>query len=397
MGRSFIGEKSHIREHAGLVVGATGLMTAGVLTTFLAPILANSFAEDHGFGIERAGWLVSSAQGSLALSVLLMVPALPRLDRRKVGTAGALTVSTSLCLMAFTNRFDIALALQIVIGVGAGLSFASANSALAFARLPERAFSITTITWMVIGSVMLTLGPVLHGMWPRGGIYIGIAAAELLCIAAAVRLPDVRGLPKDRTDGIGAVPTKDRGGVGNVIAAPLLLVAIAVSETGNSMIWTFGESLGVHAGLSEHTTATVLGLSQLIGLAGAAITLLIGDKVQKMFLIVPAITALAFGNFLVGTADTAVWFVVGLVVVSIGYYCQSPLLLALAAELDTTAGKLVVLAGGVTLAVGGVAPALGGWIASRQGNWSQLGIAAMALGLSALPLLVIPVKAARGT
>lgn len=81
-------------------------------------------------------------------------------------------------------------------GLGAGLSYASANSALAYARYPERAFSIVTISWMLAGAAMLTLGPMLHDAWPHEGIYLGMATAELLCIAFILRLPDARRLPK---------------------------------------------------------------------------------------------------------------------------------------------------------------------------------------------------------
>ncbi|MCH9736889.1 MAG: hypothetical protein K0U78_20440, partial [Actinomycetia bacterium] len=51
--------------------------------------------------------------------------------------------------------------------------------------------------------------------------------------------------------------------------------------------------------------------------------------------------------------------------------------------------------GGAALVAGAFAPALGGWIAGADGHWWRLGVAALALILSAIPLLVLPVRVAK--
>jgi MFS family permease len=396
------------KEHKGLVVGAAGMMVAGFLPTFLSPLLAVSFAHQFGFGIEQAGLLVACGQGGVALSAFVIVPFLPRLDRRNVGVAGALIAAVCLTLTGFASGFGVVLILQIVMGMGAGLAYACANSALAYARLPERAFSIVTITWMLVGAAMLTLGPTLHDVWPKVGFYLGMAGAELLCVVFIARLPEVRGLPKDElsAEQLEQKMNKPNGPRNQAAPEPsrrkgifspaiLLIGATWIMNVGNLMIWTYAQSIGEQSGLSTQDTSTILGLSQLIGLVGAGITLTIGGKVGKMVLIVPAVIALAGGNLLVGTATSPVVFIVGFLAVNISFFCISPLLLSLAAELDTNSGQLVVLVGAVTLVAGGIAPALGGWIAGTGEHWSRLGVTALALGLLALPLLVPPVRTAK--
>jgi len=396
------------KEHKGLVVGAAGMMAAGFLTTFLSPLLAVSFAKEFGFGIEQAGLLVACGQGGVAISAFGILPFLPRLDRRRVGIAGALVVAACLSLTGFATGFGPVLALQIMMGIGAGLCYACANSALAYARFPERAFSIVTMTWMLVGALMLTLGPILHDVWPKVGIYLGIATAELACVAFIVRLPDVRSLPKgdpsaaqlgDETGAQGVLPDEVAAGSSgprSIFGAAILLIgAMWLLEAGNAMVWTFAESIGERAGLSVQYTATFLGLSQLIGLVGAGITLAFGAKVPKMVILVPAVVALAVGNLLVGTAEGPAPFVVGFLAINLAFFCLVPLLLALAAELDTNSGRLVVLAGGAALVAGAIAPALGGWIAGPGGHWSRLGVIALALVLLTLPLLVLPVRTAK--
>jgi predicted MFS family arabinose efflux permease len=401
-------DESGAKEHKGLVVGAAGMMVAGSLTNFLSPLVAVSFADQFGFGIARTGLLVAGGQGGVALSAVAILPFLPRLDRRKVGVGGALIAAVCLALTGYVRGFGAVLVLQIVMGLAAGFAYACANSALAYARQPERAFSIVIITLMLSGAAMLTLGPTLHDVWPKAGVHVGIAGAELLCIVFIARLPDVRGLPKDGLSAVQpdgetntpmappskawAQPSRLRG----IFSPAILLIgAVWMINVGTLMIWTYAHTIGEGTGLSAQNTSTFLGLSQLIGLVGAGITLGFGGKVGKMVLIVPAVISLAVGNLLIGTATSPPVFIEGFLAVNIAFYCLEPLLLALAAELDTNSGQLVVLVGAMTLVAGGGAPALGGWIAGAGGDWSRLGVTALALGLLALPLLIPPIRTAK--
>lgn len=390
---------AHRNEHSGLIVGAAGLMVAGVLTANLSPLLAVSFAEGLGFGIERAGVLVSAGQGGVALSVLAMVPLLPRLDRKIVGAVGACIAAASLALTGFTTTYTVVLFLQIVMGLGAGLSFASANSALAYSRLPERSFSLVTITWMVVGSALLALGPTLHEMWPGAGVYLGIATVELLCVVFISRLPDVRRLPRAAEVVTSPGSSTDRPvrswSRGWLTAAVSFAGAIALIFVGNAIIWTYAQSIGAHSGLSAQATGTLLGLSQLTGVIGTAITFFFGSTINKMRIIVPAGIALGCGGLLVGTSATPLPYVTGLIAMFVAFYCLVPLLLALATEMDTNSGRFVVLISAVTLIAGGSSPALGGMIVGAHHDWTRLGVVSFVLLIAAIPMLMPPVRAAR--
>ncbi len=389
-------------EHHGLVAGSAGMMVAGFLTTFLSPLLAISFAKEFDFGTQYAGLLVAAGQTGVAVTAIAVLPLLPRLDRRALGIFGAVLTAGCLALTGLVGSFAAVLALQVVMGLGAGLSYAAANSALAYARHPERAFSIVTISWMLAGAAMLTLGPMLHDAWPKEGIYLGIAAAELLCVAFIVRLPDVRTLPKDdpapagqHGNKAGDDSTRTTPAGSTRSAAILLVAALLLMNIGNMMIWTYAQSIGEQTGLSTEFTATFLGLSQLVGLLGSGLTLALGGKVSKMVLAVPAVLLLATGNLLVGTAASPAPFTIGFIAVNIAFFCLSPLLLALAAELDTRSGQLVVIAGAASLVAGSIAPALGGAIAGPDQHWARLGFTALSLALLSIPLLVPPVRKAQ--
>ncbi len=402
MTETAVDQPEALREHKGLVPASAALMVAGFLTTFLSPMLATSFANEFDFGIEQAGLLVACGTAGVAVSALGVLPFIDRLNRRTLGIVGVLVAAAGMVATGFAASFGVVLVLQILVGLGAGLAYAAANSALAYSRVPERAFSIVTISWLVVGAAMLSLGPVLHSAWPKVGIYLAIAAAELLCLVLIVRLPDVRNLPKDNESTEELEQEVDPGEaeaspspLGSRRAALLLVAAVLVMNIGNLVIWTYAEDIGEKAGLSPQATATFLGLSQLVGLVGAGITLLIGDRVGKMMIFVPAVVLLAVGNLLVGTAANPAMFIIGFLLINITFFCLSPLLLALAAELDSSSGRLVVIVGAATLIAGAIAPAIGGFIAGSDEVWSRLGYTAFALALISLPVLIGPVRAAK--
>lgn len=247
---------------------------------------------------------------------------------------------------------------------------------------------------MLAGAAMLTLGPQLHDAWPHEGIYLGMAAAELLCVVFILRLPDVRTLPKNDPVTV-AGPRKTAAAT--AFPATLLVGALLLMNVGNMMIWTYAQSIGERAGLSNEFTSTFLGLSQLVGLIGTGLTLALGGRVSKMLIVVPAVVVLAVGNLLVGTSTGPAPFTIGFLAVNIAFFCLSPLLLALAAELDSRSGQLVVIAGAASLVAGSIAPALGGAIAGPEEHWARLGFTALSLVLMAIPLLVLPVRRGRAT
>ena len=104
---------AHLDEHKGLIVGAAGMMVAGVLTANLSPLLAVSFADELGFGIERAGVLVPPGKVELRFpfcddsAVAPIGPTNRGFSRRVCGAAACLA------LTGFTTTFTVVLALQI--------------------------------------------------------------------------------------------------------------------------------------------------------------------------------------------------------------------------------------------------------------------------------------------
>ncbi len=328
-----------VPEHKDLVVGSVGLVIAGILTTFLAPLVTALFADDFKFGAGQAGILVAAGLAGVAVAAFAIAPVIGRLSRKKIGLIGAGTATIGLVATGFwATSFPEVLVAQIVTGLGAGLSYSAANSALSFARFPEKAFSTTTIAYMLVGAGMLTLGPLLHELYPLRGIYLGMALAEALCMLLILRLPDVRNLPQAHEPPPELPPTAVTEGKPRLrrfmTPGAVLVVAFLILNAGNMAIWSFAQNIGEASGLSNEATSTFLGISQLVGLLGAGVTMVLGGKVGKMTILAPAVAMLAIGNLAIGISWIPLVFMIGFVVVNIAFFCLSPLVLALAAELD---------------------------------------------------------------
>ena len=351
---------------------AAGMMVAGVLTANLSPLLAVSFADELGFGIERAGVLVRRARWSCGLSVLAMIPLLPRLDRRIVGSVGACRgrVFGADRLHHDIHRRPGAADPD---GPGRRTSFASANSARVFPAA-ERAFSIVTITWMVVGSALLALGPKLHDTWRR---QVFIRHRDRGAVVRGVHLPDHRtcgrlpAAPEAADDAISRTEQDDRRASRGWLTA-------AASSSGQSPSFSsptrsFGPTPNPWAcmpGCHRSRRGRFWGVPTDRGHRNGNHTAF-GVTAYKMRIIVPAGVALGVGGLLVGISATPAPYIGGLVAMFVAFYRLVPLLLALAAELDRNSGRFVVLISAVTLIAGGSAPALGGRIVGVAHDWTR--------------------------
>ena len=153
------------------------------------------------------------------------------------------------------------------------------------------------------------------------------------------------------------------------------------------------QDLGVQAGLSDQTTGTFLGVSQLVGLLGTLAPWLLGRLIGRAALGAAGFLLAAVGILMVGLVHTPSGYIAGNLAVNLGYWVTLPLALSVASDLDRDGGRLVAfmlgmssvgLAFGPSLAgplLGGADTTLGGWI---------FGV----IGLAAVPLIIAPAVAA---
>lgn len=391
---------SRLGEPRGLLIGGIAAGVAGVMADLLSPIYATSFHKGFGLSNTEAGFLVTAALGMMAVSEFGLAHSIGRRNLKHVTTVGVALSCIALLYISEVsdNGFWSLFAGMAVLGLGCGLSFVAGNAALSHASNSERAFGLLTFWYMIFVFVMMSTNPVLRQIYPLVLPYAAMVAVQLLCLALVWwKLPDTRTLAAERA--AAAVDADAAGGRGSEALAlfgplPLLLgLAVTVSQLSVAGLWTFAQELGDTAGLSSQTTATFLGVSQLIGLLGTLAPWLLGRLIGRAALGAVGFLLAAVGILLVGLVHTPAGYIAGNLAVNLGYWITLPLALSVASDLDREGGRLVAfllgmssvgLAFGPSLAgplLGGADTTLGGWIFG-------------ALGLAAVPLIIAPAMAA---
>ncbi|MDP3972148.1 MAG: hypothetical protein Q8P61_04460, partial [Candidatus Nanopelagicales bacterium] len=264
---------------------------------------------------------------------------------------------------------------------------------LAQARSPVRAFSIATISVVLTGSILVAVIPDVESVLPGHGLFGAAAAVVFLCVVTAVGVRPVRRAlaaagrqcrrraEAEHTRGSREVPVIHGSRISGAWVA--LVVTMLMAAVGNFAVWTFVEEIGISLGMAEATTIRLLGVTQIIGLAGALVAAASGGRFRRVSLLPPALLLLAAGNLAIGLAGSPVFFIGGMIAVNVAFYCLNPLLFAKAAQLDPV-GRLAAVVGGASLAGSFIAPVVGGFLAGSDNQWARLSWTAALVILLAL-------------
>ena len=393
-----------MREPRGLLTGAIAAGVAGVMADLLSPLYATSFHRGFGLGNTQAGLLVTAALGSMAVVEFGLARTIAQRNLKVVATYGIVIAALSLLFISQVSGRGAAagfwplLAGMVALGLGCGLSFVAGNAALSYARNGERAFGLLSSWYMVFVFVMMATNPYLRQLYPIVLPYAAMIAVQLLCLVLIWwKLPDTRVIAAERTAAAGVPGTPDHPAAAPlelVSRLPLLLgLAVSLSQLAVAGLWTFAEEMGTGTGLSAEVTASFLGFSQLIGLLGALAPWLLGRLVGRTVLGVAGFLLCGVGILVVALIREPAAFIVGNLVINLGYWATLPLTLSVAADLDRNSGRLVAFMLGMSSIGLAIGPSLAGPLLGGQdttlGGW-VFGI----LGLLAVPLIVAPARAA---
>lgn len=368
-----------------LLVGGGALSIAGVLTTVVAPLLADGLRTTGLDNAAIGAHLTALHVVQVATIVILATTGwVARFDRRWSGLIGCGLGAAGFVGAAVVPAGSGVTLTMVLIGLGAGISYAAGGSALSYASDTERAYAAVTIASIVIGSAVLVgtaLAPLDDS---RVTIFGGLALVLVLLGLVGTRIPALGSAEPDRS---GPAPRwLDAPGAALIAGYFLLNVGILG-------IWTFSGQMGQAAGLSETGSWWVLGVAQVMSVLGCLIAARMGASAAKISVLVASVISLAVGKILI--ASTVLWaYLIGNLVTNLTFYTVIPFVFAAGADLNPRNGRLVVVVGASAMAAGAVAPLAAGLVAGDGDNWLALGIAAAAVIMTALPLLLLALRAA---
>ncbi len=358
-----------------LTIGAITAWLGGELMPFTMGVLTDGFK----FSLEHAGVLLSAEMAGAAALSLLLSPFVGKLDLRKMAFIGGLLIISGHSMTAMATGYVPVGVSRIITGAGTGILNAVVFAAIARTKEPERLMGFIEGVLALVGAFIMVLLPyVISGFGPRA--YFWALAALVLCTFWVFTW-----LPKSSAEE--EEKNKERPSV-SVPVVCLVACSSAALFSGQTLIWSFTERIGVTLGLSMEQIGWILGGTGLSGLAGAAVPTLLGRKYGRIPPLVFGI--LGMGASFIGTtfASEPVLYAVSL----IGYgffigFCV-PYAMGIIAAVDPL-GRMTALFGAVTPFCAIFLPAFGAYLITAY-SYRMLGL--MCVGctvVACLPLVAL--------
>lgn len=353
---------AHRREPSlgGAQTAAIVLSTSvAVVMLNVAPLVEPSLQRDAHFSAGDAGAAFSV---ELAAMGLTSIPAAAWIGRsgavRVARWAYAVFIAGSLLSAPALNSFAQYAAARGVAGIGAGMLMVLGMSLAARAGDPDRLYALITFAQLASGAAMLAglaaltdAGPVLNE------VLLASTALGALGIATAGRFNGAGAMPPP-TAPPPAAARSDR----HLVALALTFALVFNLVVG--AVWPFAAAYAPD--MASARVAQVLAGATVAGLAGAALALLVGNRVPRRRSLVAGYLGIALGAGVLHFARHPLGFAAGCCVFSLAWNFSVPYVFAAVASRDRTGTLMGVasLAFAAGLALG---PLLAGAVLNALG------------------------------
>jgi MFS family permease len=262
------------------MVASTGL---GYWPLYVLPLLVGQFMESRGYTASQAGLLGSLEIGAIALVTLGASRFLPAGNRRRLAVLGASLALLGQLLSAASHVFLPMALSRTLTGLGEGLAFAVGSAALTGHEEPDRLFGMVFVGRALVGSA---LAPLLSLSTSRLGVDPFVLMSIVTILAAMVI-----GLQKDIASPSPATDAalRPRGRQRTPLLKPsaallgcLLAAGVAFLALLDTVSWTFIERRGLSIGMTPVAVGNVLGLTNFLGMLGAALPIVAGERLGRV-------------------------------------------------------------------------------------------------------------------
>lgn len=272
-----------------------GLIAYQSLT--VSPLIVGALIDHRGFSTSMAGFVSSLEVFSMALVAFFLAPFINRLPRQYWAVGASLT----LALMQFSSAFNLMPSLfyveRVLAGLSAGVLVAILAATIPLARNPERLTALIILfdssaavgLYMTMPYLIANYGPV--------GVYGLLGGLTLLSVPVFLLIP---------AQGPKATPFSItmRGDTKR-----LATYAVLVSTAGMAL-WSFTERMGVSIGLDLETIGTIFAGGIFVGLAGATLAAVVGQRWGSFWPVLIATTCLLFTAFFLPQVSVPMVFII---------------------------------------------------------------------------------------
>lgn len=302
------------------------------------PVMLGGLADARGIAAALLGWIASAEILGLLLGGLVGTWLTARLGRRRLAIAGvAMVASANLASMSPELGVAGLIAIRLLGGVGGGCIYALGVSSLALTSNPARSVAWFSAILTLVATGVVGLLPIVlkHGGLDAGFLMLlGMAAISMLGIG---RLPESSAATT-------LAPSRGRGAKFDR-SVWILLTGMACFHVAPVIYWTYGERIGMGAGIPEATLGLTFAVSGVLGTAACFCTEGMARRLGQVGSL-RLVTMLLIGgllSWLVGTL-TPVSYLVRACLVTIPWAVGGVFQVNLANEIDPS-GRLSALVG----------------------------------------------------
>ncbi len=345
----------------------------------LLPLTMGVLTDGFKFSLEHAGVLLSVEMAGMAALSLLISPFVGKIDLRKMAFIGVLVVISGQSMTAMATGYVPVGASRFITGAGAGILTAVLFAAVARTREPERLMGLMNVVFALVTALFLVLLPyVISGFGPRA--YFWALAAVVLCTFWVFTW-----LPKSSAD------EEEKSKESPSVSVPVVCLVACSSAalfSGQALIWSFSERIGVTLGLSMEQIGWILGGGGLTGLAGAAFPTLLGRKYGRILPLVFSLLGIGASFIGITYASEPVLYAVSMLGYGFFFGFNMPYAMGIVAAVDPL-GRMSALFGALAPFCSALLPAIGGYLVTAY-SYQMIGLVCLGSTVVAcLPLVAL--------
>ncbi len=288
---------------------------------------------------------------------------------------------------AWVSDYAIMLAWRFAAGILGGLCVGIAFSVLARLDNPDRAFGLLLFVQFSIGSIVISLLPILENLFGAYAVFYIMAFFVLLSL---IFLPFLPRLSKEKTKASASNTQPNSFTHGLLVLLAILLYQIAASA-----IWAYVGLIGLSTEISNEEVSLYIAMTGLLGLAGALLPVINRNRTGRLFQVIVGVMLSCSAALLIETAlhfsQSVMIYITAMSLLFFSWPAVQSYLLAVTAELDAS-GRLST----ITAVVSSLGMASGPLLASLLldgNNFSVMLYTCAGIFLMSAVLLFNPVQA----
>lgn len=366
---------------------------AGLSYLNFMPGVVNALAGGIGLNDAQAGQVIAmNGYGGILGSTLaiFLVRHLPwqRAMLISMGLLAILDFST-----AWLSDYTSLMIWRFIAGILGGLCVGFGFSALARLDNPDRAFGLMLFIQFSLGSLVISVLPVLEKQFDAYAVFYLMAGFALLSLPVLAILPPLKHKPATRPASRTVTSLSAESNSGLLSHTLLLLLAILVYQIAASAIWAYASLIGLSTSLSHEAVSLYIAGTGLLGLAGALLPVIQSNNRNRLALTLAGVLLSTIAAVLLNFSQDVVLFITALSLLFFAWPAVLSWLLAVTAEQDSS-GRLSTIASVVSSLGMASGPLLASMLLGQDDFSTMLYTCSALFVLSAL-FLIKPLKARR--